>query len=190
MRKLVMTSIVSAMLGAGLMLLATGASKPAGIEGWVPVNVEVAAALNEAAEGERATSSGEVQVNVNAMSAAKAETEEGQPSTSSAAVAQSAGKSEAAASDIQENIVGVASGSTVPGDTAETHKQVVDSSLISINQAGLLELQDIPGVGEKKAQAIMDYRDAHGGFTSIEELTEVKGIGDKMLAKMKPYIRL
>lgn len=64
------------------------------------------------------------------------------------------------------------------------------NGLISINSAGLTELQEIPGIGEKKAQAILDYRNQHGAFQSIHDLTSIKGIGNKMLEKMKPYIEL
>ncbi|MNO07469.1 ComE operon protein 1 [compost metagenome] len=62
--------------------------------------------------------------------------------------------------------------------------------LIHINTAGLKELQEIPGIGEKKAQAILDYRNQNGAFSSIHDLTKIKGIGEKMLEKMKPHIGL
>lgn len=175
------------------MLLATGGSRPAGIEGWVPVNTDIAAALEGAAGGERAASDGESQLKGNVMPADKAETVGSPSATMLIADAQAPGVgSGTAASDGQQLTMSTAGGSNSSENAAGMNqpRQVVDSSLISINQAGLLELQDIPGIGEKKAKAIMDYRDAHGGFASIEELTEVKGIGDKMLDKMKPYIRL
>ncbi|MDU5948716.1 MAG: helix-hairpin-helix domain-containing protein, partial [Paenibacillus macerans] len=82
-----------------------------------------------------------------------------------------------------------ASAAGSPASSAAPPQQA-DTSLISINQAGLTELQDIPGIGEKKAQAIIDYRTAHGPFVSLSDLTKVKGVGNKMLEKMKPYIRL
>lgn len=74
--------------------------------------------------------------------------------------------------------------------TSPVQQQQQQSDLININSAGLAELQDIPGIGEKKAQAIVDYRNTHGAFTSVSDLTKVKGIGDKMLQKMKPHIGL
>ena len=55
---------------------------------------------------------------------------------------------------------------------------------ININQATLSQLQSLPGVGLKKAQAIIDYRSQHGDFTSVNELEKVKGIGKKMVAKL------
>ncbi|MDQ0090270.1 competence protein ComEA [Paenibacillus anaericanus] len=74
--------------------------------------------------------------------------------------------------------------------TSPVQQQKQQSDLININTAGLAELQDIPGIGEKKAQAIVDYRNTHGAFTSVSDLIKVKGIGDKMLQKMKPHIGL
>ena len=48
--------------------------------------------------------------------------------------------------------------------------------LVDLNSAGLEELCSLPGVGEKKAQAILDYREEHGPFSGIEELDQVDGI--------------
>ncbi|WP_322904883.1 helix-hairpin-helix domain-containing protein [Paenibacillus campi] len=67
---------------------------------------------------------------------------------------------------------------------------VSTDSRISINEAGVNELTGLPGIGEKKAQAIIDYRRTHGKFRHINELDHVKGIGSKMLAKMLPYVKL
>lgn len=63
-----------------------------------------------------------------------------------------------------------------------------DSSLVSdntapidINTATAEQLMTLKGIGKKKAQAIIQYRDTHHGFRSIEELDNVKGIGSKLL---------
>lgn len=65
-----------------------------------------------------------------------------------------------------------------------------DPSLININTASSDQLQIIPGLGKKYAQNIIDYRDEHGTFSRIEDLTNVKGIGIKRLKKIKKYISL
>ncbi len=61
---------------------------------------------------------------------------------------------------------------------------------VSINTADEAGLVQVPGIGPKTAAAIVEYRKSIGSFTSIEQLLEVKGIGEKKLAKMKPYLTL
>ena len=55
------------------------------------------------------------------------------------------------------------------------------SGAVDINSADAATLQTLDGVGPSKAQAIVEYRKAHGPFKSVDELGEVKGIGDKTL---------
>ena len=59
---------------------------------------------------------------------------------------------------------------------------------ININQASLEELQEIPGIGEVRAQAIIDYREEAGGFGSIEDIQQVSGIKGKTFEKIEAYI--
>ena len=58
---------------------------------------------------------------------------------------------------------------------------------VNINTATARELEALPGIGEVIAQRIIDYRNAHGPFRSVDELINVKGIGEKKLADLKPY---
>jgi len=61
---------------------------------------------------------------------------------------------------------------------------------ISLNGATREDLERLPGVGSVTARRIVEYREQCGGFRSVEELVEVKGIGWKTLAKLRPYLKL
>lgn len=61
---------------------------------------------------------------------------------------------------------------------------------VDINKANVLELTSIPGVGEKLAQTIVDYRKSQGKFKDIEDLKKVRGIKNKKLEQLRKYIRL
>lgn len=62
--------------------------------------------------------------------------------------------------------------------------------VISLNQASLTELDALPGVGPVLAQRILDWRSAHGGFRTVEDLNQVSGIGDATMADIVPLVRL
>lgn len=62
--------------------------------------------------------------------------------------------------------------------------------MVSLNSADLSSLDTLPGVGPVLAQRILDWRTEHGRFTSVEELGEVSGIGEKLLAQLTPKVTL
>jgi len=59
---------------------------------------------------------------------------------------------------------------------------------INLNSATQKELESLPGVGPATAKNIIDYREKYGGFADIEEIKNVKRIGDKTYEKLKEYI--
>ena len=63
-----------------------------------------------------------------------------------------------------------------------------DKNKVNINTASKEELMTLPGIGETRALAILEYRQEHGPFTSIEDLKNVEGIKDGVFSKMKDYI--
>jgi competence protein ComEA len=60
---------------------------------------------------------------------------------------------------------------------------------VNINTADKEMLTLLPGIGPVTAEAIVAYRQANGNFKSLDELTKVKGIGEKSLVKLKPYLQ-
>lgn len=75
-------------------------------------------------------------------------------------------------------------------DSSISKKDNDDQAKININQADLSQLQQLSGIGAKKAQAIIDYRTENGDFKSIDELGKVNGIGEKTVEKLKNSITI
>lgn len=63
-------------------------------------------------------------------------------------------------------------------------------SRVNLNQAGMEELMTLPGIGESKAQSIIDYRTEHNGFEKIEDLMNIPGIKSGVFEKIKDSIRV
>lgn len=79
----------------------------------------------------------------------------------------------------------------VPGVAASASAASAPAApLVNLNTATEAELESLPGIGPVTAQSILEWREANGRFTSVEELLEVDGIGDATLADLAPYVTL
>ncbi len=77
----------------------------------------------------------------------------------------------------------------VPGGTAPTGAgPTVGAGPVDLNLADAAALDTLPGIGPVTAAAILRWRDEHGGFTSVEQLQEVDGIGPKTYAQLAPLV--
>lgn len=81
---------------------------------------------------------------------------------------------------------GTAGQPAAPTPTASTSP----AGPVNINTAGVADLDALPGIGPAIAQRVIDYREANGPFQTVEELAEVRGISEAMVAELRPLITL
>jgi len=62
------------------------------------------------------------------------------------------------------------------------------SGTVNVNTASVEELQLLPGIGESRARAVVAERKRRGGFKQVDELLDVKGIGESSLERMRPHV--
>lgn len=65
-----------------------------------------------------------------------------------------------------------------------------DHKVVDLNTADERALLDLPGIGPARAQAILAYRGAHGGFRSVSQLLQIRGIGRALLKQLRPLVTL
>lgn len=78
---------------------------------------------------------------------------------------------------------------TAPPDSALAARSSAPGR-VDPNTATLAQLQELPGVGPALAGRIVAYRQAHGPFRRVADLTRVRGIGEKTLERLAPYLRI
>jgi competence protein ComEA len=80
--------------------------------------------------------------------------------------------------------------SKTPSPTGSSSGKLAPGQTVNINTASAEELDALPGIGPTKSQAIVDYRNEHGRFSSIEDIQNVKGIKEGEFSKIKDQIRV
>lgn len=74
---------------------------------------------------------------------------------------------------------------------SEVHQPAGDTSTkVDLNTADQIALESLPGVGPRTAQLILEYRTETGGFKKVEELMNVKGIGEKTFLRLRELVRV
>lgn len=73
-------------------------------------------------------------------------------------------------------------------EAAPSEAPRMQSELIDLNSATAMELDTLPGVGPRTAERILEYRREHGGFERIEDLMDVRGIGERTFLRLKPLV--
>ena len=77
---------------------------------------------------------------------------------------------------------------TSSSNKVDENETTVNKSIININTATIDELDSLPGIGNSKAQNIIDYRNINGNFETIEDIMNVNGIGTAIYEQIKTYI--
>lgn len=83
-----------------------------------------------------------------------------------------------------------AAAASLPAGDSSRPDSLMDGERIDLNTAGYYDLMRLPGIGEKRARSILDWREKNGGFSAPDQLTEISGIGEKTLEKLLPYIEV
>lgn len=69
-------------------------------------------------------------------------------------------------------------------------ESVAIEQVVSLNNSTIEDLLTLKGIGQKKAQAILSYREKVGGFKSVEDLMKVNGVGEKVLIDNKTRLKI
>ncbi|MGG1552649.1 ComEA family DNA-binding protein [Paenibacillus ferrarius] len=178
--------LIPAVLGFvfGIVIPFVRGGTSGGYTGLIPLNTQMQAAL-----ADQTGTAGQKAANVprTAVSPAAGAQQQG------AALGESVGKagSEAkpgANAPAQETAPPLASPTLASPSIQPSPQSIAQSTLLDLNTATLEQLDSLPGVGPSKAKAILEYRNQKGKFKRVEELKEVKGIGDKIFEKLRPYL--
>ncbi|GGG11024.1 ComEA family DNA-binding protein [Paenibacillus abyssi] len=185
---------VGLLLAAGACLLITAVWMPKEKlpDGWIPLQSELASTLDRLAQEEAVM---EADMEVSSQNQPKSSSERNRQTTAEPAASGNSAGLERSGNE------------PVPGETLDSYGNgavsfpesgqpggkndasgAADDGKIDLNTATTDQLDTLPGIGMAKAQAIVDDRSKNGPFHSVEDLMRVKGIGPKILEKMKESV--
>ncbi|MBB3108947.1 competence protein ComEA [Paenibacillus phyllosphaerae] len=158
--------------GAVLLLFAMGETKQNDEPDWVNIEEEVESTLTMLAAADSESGADHA-------ASSQIDTQEAKGTTVSA---------DTAGQDAATTVSAVAPEPTTAASANPATVTEAADQRIDINRATAEELDTLPGIGAAKAQAIVEDRTSNGAYRKVEDLLRVKGIGDKMLEKIKPLI--
>jgi competence protein ComEA len=179
--------LVAVMLAVGGILLVYAllrGSSDSSIPGWVPVNEP----LNKALESLTSPSEASTAVEVQEITTPESTTYNANTRPESSQLKSSQSENSQLESSQPEN--SQPENSQPESTQPENSQPGNQSALIDLNHATQAELETLPGIGPSKARAIMAYREENKGFRKVEQLLEVKGIGEKMLERVLALVRV
>lgn len=77
-----------------------------------------------------------------------------------------------------------------PVDRTDGTEGLLEGEVMDLNTASCSDLERLPGIGTVRAQDIIDWRQEHGPFSSVDDLKKVKGIGAGVLEQILPYVKV
>lgn len=108
------------------------------------------------------------------------------PAEAAQALASGVGLTETARA--QEAASGVGPAAAQAQEAARSDASRMPSERIDLNAATSVELETLPGVGPRTAERILEYRREHGRFERIEDLMDVRGIGERTFLRLRPLV--
>jgi competence protein ComEA len=75
-----------------------------------------------------------------------------------------------------------------PAAAQESARRATSPAAVNINTATASQLEELPGIGKATADRIVEYRQKNGGFKKVEDLMNIRGIGEKSFLKLKPLV--
>jgi len=110
------------------------------------------------------------------------------PAASPADAPFAASREEAADAAAPETAEASAGSSADSGDGPSPGEESASGGLLDLNRASAADLEQLPGIGPAKAKAIVEHRERYGPFRSVDDLLNVKGIGPKLLERVRPLV--